>query len=79
MDVEVGLPAERVQAAHRSFGSEFPSLQDERFQTQQAYSVSSIPTLVLIDRSGMIRHLETGIPDEDALAEVIDTLIAEPR
>lgn len=79
LNVETGLPSARLQAAHRSFGAEFPSLQDERFQVQQAYAVRSIPTLVLIDRSGVIRHLETGVPDEDALAEVIDELIAEPR
>lgn len=79
LNVESGSTNERVRAAHRTFAADFPSLQDDRYQAQNAYAVRSIPTLVLIDRSGMIRYVETGVPDEDAVSEMIDELVAEPR
>ncbi len=79
VSIEAHLSAARIQAAHRSFGAGFPSLLDEGLRAQGAYNVQSIPTLVLIDRRGTIRHLSTGVPDEDEIAEVLDELLAEPR
>jgi thiol-disulfide isomerase/thioredoxin len=44
----------------------------------QNYSVASLPTAVLIDRTGHIRLIETGGSGSDEIAAAIDKLIDEP-
>ncbi len=75
VNIEGGLPRSRVQAAHARFGAEFPSLQDVRGEAQARYRVQSIPTLVLIDRAGMVRWVEAGVPNADALMERVEDLV----
>ena len=65
-----------VRQHHRALGAAFPTLQDRDGSLQQAYQVRSLPTLVLIDAEGRIRHVESGVPDENALAAAIDALLA---
>lgn len=80
VNIEGELPAARVQAAHARFGAEFPSLHDVRGEVQSRYRVQSIPTLVLIDPSGTVRWVETGVPNPDALADRVgDLMTAAPR
>ncbi len=68
---------ERVQQAHTNFGAEFPSLQDVSGELQAMFGVESYPTLVLIDGTGAIRHVEAGVPDQTALADRISGLLSE--
>lgn len=79
INVDTRLTPDRIRAAHRSFGADFPSLGDERLQVQDAYGVTSIPTLVLIDRAGVVRWVDHGVPDVDALSERIDELLSVPN
>lgn len=67
---------EELRAHHRALAAAFPSLQDRTGALQQEYQVRSLPTLVLIDGEGRIRHIESGVPDEADLSERIDGLLS---
>lgn len=75
INIEADLPRERVQTAHRSFGADFPSLLDVEGRAQAAYRVQSIPTLVLIDRAGTVRWVETGVPDPGDVGDRLEDLL----
>ncbi|MCA9608878.1 MAG: TlpA family protein disulfide reductase [Myxococcales bacterium] len=75
VNVDHGLDAAGVVRAHRSFGATFPSLRDVRGEAQTAFEVQSIPTLVLIDRAGVIRYVGRGVPDPDDVGDAIDDLL----
>ncbi len=75
INVESDLPAARVVAAHRALEIPVPTLQDPNFQIQSAYGVSSLPTLVVIDRAGIVRRVHTGVPEEQWLDEVVRELL----
>jgi len=75
VNLDHGMDVAGVQRAHRSFGAQFPSLRDVGGAAQSAYMVQSIPTLVLIDREGVIRHVQMGVPDPDRVADRIDDLL----
>jgi cytochrome c biogenesis protein CcmG, thiol:disulfide interchange protein DsbE len=79
VNVENGMSRGAVEAAHRQFGAHFATLQDQGGQAQLAYRVQSIPTLVLIDRSGVVRWVETGVPDAGHLADRLDQLLTAGR
>jgi len=66
-----------VERAHGALHAGFPTLHDEHWQMQAAYDVQSIPTLVLIDRRGVVRHVEAGVPSETHLDAQIRELLAE--
>jgi thiol-disulfide isomerase/thioredoxin len=53
---------------------------DSEGETSRAYGVSSLPTLFVVDRRGVVRSVEIGYdPSEDArLDQMIRTLLAEP-
>ncbi len=76
INVEPGMPRASIARAHRDFGAHFRTLQDERGEAQLAYQVSSIPTMVIIDRGGMVRWVHVGVPDPDEVADRLDALLA---
>lgn len=77
VNVEGNQTRRFVQSAHRALGAGFPTLHDEHYQMQAAYGVDSLPTLVLIDRQGVVRRVEIGVPDEAALDAEIRDIIGE--
>jgi hypothetical protein len=77
VNIEAGLPKSTVGASYRAIGAQFDTLLDERLEAQDAYRVMSIPTLVLVDRAGIVRWVETGVPDPDEVAEHLDELLGE--
>jgi thiol-disulfide isomerase/thioredoxin len=66
-----------VARAHRALGATFPSLHDENDEMQSTFGIASIPTLVLIDRRGIVRHVEVGVPSEAELEAEIVALLEE--
>lgn len=79
VNVEGDRDAAHVVGAHRALGALFPTLHDDGFAMQSGYGVSSIPTLVLIDRRGVVRRYEVGVPSESDLdAEVLEMLRENP-
>lgn len=75
VNVESDQPPARVVAAHRALGILVPTLLDRDYAAQSAFGVEVLPTLVLIDREGIVRHVSTGVPDEDALDETLEALL----
>lgn len=65
----------RVAEFHRELEAAFPSLHDPDGTLQTLYGVDALPTLVVIDTEGRIRHTETGVPDGAALRELLDDLL----
>lgn len=79
VNVENGASRAAVRDSHRRFGADFPSVQDEGYAAQSAFDVTSIPTLVLIDRTGTVRWVDLGVPDPEEVSDRIDeTLSASP-
>ena len=62
-------------SAHRVFGGTFPTVQDTDASVQSAYGVTDLPTLVVLDRRGVVVHVESGVPDEDQLVSLIEGLL----
>ena len=75
INVESDLPAQRVIAAHRALEVPMPTLQDPNWQIQTAYGVTALPTLVLLDRAGIVRRVHTGVPDEQWLDRAVGELL----
>jgi peroxiredoxin len=70
-------PTEKVAAARDRLGIRYPVLQDNESAVWKRYGVWAWPTLVLVDRRGIVRYRHVG---EGAYAEtegVIRTLLAE--
>lgn len=75
VNVETDQPVERVIAAHRALGIGVPTLFDRVGAAQTSFEVRALPTLVLIDREGVIRAIDTGVPDESSLDRAIADLL----
>lgn len=71
VNVEGSLPLARVRAAHGDIGYAFDTVVDVEGQAQRLYGVQSLPSLVVIDREGRVKHVEVGLPDADSLASEI--------
>lgn len=58
----------------------YPSLVDKDGDTSRAYGIANLPTMVLLDRSGVVRDVFIGFdPSGDARLEVaVKKLLAEP-
>jgi thiol-disulfide isomerase/thioredoxin len=75
VNVESDQTRERVIAAHRALDVLIPTLLDRDYEAQSAFEVQALPTLVLIDREGIVRHVSTGVPDEAELDETLAGLL----
>lgn len=75
INTEPNLSNGRVAAAHRALGAGFPSIQDGDWSLQELYRVDSLPTLVLVDREGLVTDVHVGVPDEDWLDGRIRALL----
>jgi thiol-disulfide isomerase/thioredoxin len=75
VNIESELPPARVVAAHRALEIPMPTLQDPNWAMQSAYGVQTIPTLVVIDRTGVVRRVHVGVPEEAWLDEVVRELL----
>lgn len=68
------LPAAQVAAVASAWSLGYPVLQDMTAETQLAYDVSALPTLVLIDRAGVVRRVHAGSPSAAQLITEIRAL-----
>jgi cytochrome c biogenesis protein CcdA/thiol-disulfide isomerase/thioredoxin len=71
--------ASNVEAAIRRFGIEYPVVQDNEYETWDAYANQYWPAEYLIDRRGEVRHVEFGEGDYDETEEAIRTLLGVRR
>ncbi len=67
----------RLQQVHTELGATFPTLQDLTGEVKARYGVSVLPTLVVLDGEGVVRHVGTGVPNADSLRATIRELIPE--
>ena len=71
------LPAEAVRAFVRKAGINYPVVLADA-DLAEAYAVEVLPTTVLIDREGRIRHRKVGaMTDPEAYAAEVRALLAE--
>lgn len=65
------IDKQRVQAAHLSFGTEFPTLHDRAGTAQKRYAVRMLPTVVVVGRDGMVKWAVSGVPSRSDLRSAI--------
>jgi thiol-disulfide isomerase/thioredoxin len=72
--------AEEVAAFTRHMAMRYGVAVDPGGQTTRAYGVASVPTLVIIDKRGVVRDIAIGVdPAQDArLDATVRSLLAEP-
>jgi thiol-disulfide isomerase/thioredoxin len=79
INVEADRTPEFVARAHRALGAGFPSLHDASWSVQRAYGIRSLPTIVVLDRQGVVRRFDVGMSSESELdARVRELLDAPP-
>ncbi|MBI5710965.1 MAG: TlpA family protein disulfide reductase [Candidatus Eisenbacteria bacterium] len=71
LGVNVGESATQVRPFIAKNGYTFPILLDTRSEVAEKYQADAIPTLVVIDRDGMIKAYFQGVREEDVLREAI--------
>jgi len=65
------IDRQRLQAAHAAFGIEFPTLHDRPGEVQRRYAIKSLPTVIVVDREGLVRWASTGVPSKMRLRGAI--------
>ena len=65
------IDRQRLQAAHEAFGASFPSLHDRAGDVQRRYAIRSLPTVMVVDREGVVRWASTGVPSKMRLRGAI--------
>jgi peroxiredoxin len=63
LGVNVDEDAKKAAGAVQQWGIRFPVLHDAEKKVVRAYDVSSMPSTVLIDRDGRLRHVHRGYRD----------------
>ncbi len=67
INVEPDLSPSLLAGAHREFGYDFPTVQDGDGTLLQRFGISGLPTLIVLDAQGKLRHASPGVPDGDQL------------
>lgn len=65
------IDRQRLQAAHVAFGAEFPTLHDRTGEVQRRYAIRSLPTVMIVDRAGLVTWASTGVPSKMRLRGAI--------
>lgn len=68
-----------VKTAVREAGIRYAVALDNDFATWRSFGIRAWPTMVFVDRAGMVRHIHVGEGDGDNGTAVIEALLAEPR
>jgi AhpC/TSA family protein len=67
----------KVVDATKRLGVRYPVVQDNDFVIWKRFGVRAWPTLVLVDRKGLVRYRHIGEGDYEATEAVIRRLLAE--
>jgi len=70
-------PHDKVVEATQKLGVRYPVVQDNDFAIWRRYSVRAWPTLVLVDRRGVVRYRHIGEGDYEDTEAVIQRLLRE--
>lgn len=72
--------AEHAALFAERHGMTYPSLTDPNADTNKAYGIVGLPTVVVIDKKGVVRDVFVGYEPsvETKMAQIVKTLLAEP-
>jgi len=70
-------PYDKVEAATKGLGVTYPVVQDNDFAVWNRYAVRGWPTLVLVDRRGIVRYRHIGEGEYAETEATIRRLLAE--
>jgi len=70
-------PHDKVVEATKKLGVRYPVVQDNDFTIWRRYSVRAWPTLVLVDKRGVVRYRHIGEGDYEDTEAVIQRLLRE--
>lgn len=70
-------PLDGLKAATEKLAIRFPVVQDNDFENWNRYGIRAWPTLVVIDKRGMIRYRHIGEGAYPKTESVIERLLAE--
>jgi alkyl hydroperoxide reductase subunit AhpC len=70
-------PHDKVVAATQRLGVRYPVVQDNDHAIWRRYSVRAWPTLVLVDKRGVVRYRHIGEGDYEETEAVIQRLLRE--
>jgi alkyl hydroperoxide reductase subunit AhpC len=59
-------------------GIQYPVVQDNRYDIWQRFGVRAWPTIVVVDKKGVIRYSHVGEGAYDKTESIIKQLLAEP-
>jgi hypothetical protein len=69
------IDRQRMQAAHAAFGTEFPTLHDRTGEVQRRYAIRALPTVMIVDRAGVVSWASTGVPSKMRLRGAISAAL----
>lgn len=75
LGIDMGEPPEAIRPFVREYGVTFPILLDESGAIAATYSVTGLPTSVILDRAGFIRERVVGAMTRDGLARRVERLL----
>lgn len=70
-------PLDRLKTATEKLAIQFPVVQDNDFENWNRYGIRAWPTLVVIDKRGVIRYRHIGEGAYPKTESVIERLLAE--
>ena len=65
------IDRERLQLAHATFGTGFPTLHDRAGAVQRDFAIRMLPTILVIGRDGVVDFAVSGMPSESKLRGAI--------
>lgn len=71
-------PLDKVKAAIASLGIKFPVVQDNDFDNWQRYGIWAWPTILLIDKQGVVRYRHIGEGAYRKTETIIRQLLEDP-
>jgi peroxiredoxin len=75
LGIDMGEPATVIAPFIREYGLRFPILLDESGAIATTYSVTGLPTSIILDRGGIIRERVVGAMTRDGLARRVESLL----
>lgn len=70
-------PYSKVEAATKKFGIHYPVVQDNGYAIWKRFGIWAWPTLVLVDKKGIIRYRHIGEGGYEQTETVIQRLLSE--
>ena len=73
------IDRERLQLAHATFGTGFPTLHDRAGAVQRDFAIRLLPTILVIGRDGVVDFAVSGMPNESKLRDAIAQALEPER